>query len=179
MEVINEDLTQKISGINFLITDVDGVLTDGGIIMDHMGNESKIFNVRDGHGMKMLIRYGIGIAFLTGRESPVVERRARDLGITEVYQNVKNKGAFMIEYLARTGLFPERIAYVGDDIVDIPVFRIVGFSVAVADASPEVRSVADYVTRANGGRGAVREVCELILKAGNKWPDVVRRYGID
>lgn len=179
MKGTSDDLAAKISGISLLVTDVDGVLTDGSIIMDHQGRESKQFNVRDGHGMKMLLRYGIGIAFLTGRKSPVVAHRALDLGITEVYQDVKNKGPFMIDYLGRTGLLPGEIAYVGDDIVDIPVFRIVGFSVAVADACPEARASADYVTEARGGRGAMREVCELILKAKNKWPDVVRRYGIE
>ena len=176
---MTEELKNKINRISLLITDVDGVLTDGGIIMDHQGNESKMFNVRDGHGIKMLMRYGIGVALLTGRESPVVHHRARDLGISEVYQGIKNKGPFMVDYLARTGLSPTGIAYVGDDIVDIPVFALVGFSVAVADASPETRTAADYVTTERGGRGAVREVCDLILKAKNKWPDVVRRYGIE
>lgn len=179
MKGITDDLTAKITDISLLITDVDGVLTDGGIIMDHLGRELKKFNVRDGHGMKMLLRYGIGIAFLTGRKSPVVEHRALELGITEVYQDVKNKGPFMIDYLSRTGLLAGSIAYLGDDIVDIPVFRIVGFAVAVADACPEARAAADYVTEARGGAGAMREVCELILKAKSKWPDVVRRYGID
>ncbi|MCK9229799.1 MAG: HAD hydrolase family protein [Syntrophales bacterium] len=179
MRAISDNLTAQIADISLLMTDVDGVLTDGGIIMDHQGRELKKFNVRDGHGIKMLLRYGIGVVFLTGRKSAVVEKRALDLGITEVYQGVKNKGPFLIDYLGRTGLLPGEIAYVGDDIVDIPVFRIVGFSVAVADAGPETRASADYVTEARGGGGAVREVCELILKAKSKWPDVVRRYGID
>ena len=175
---ISDTLKEKLSRVTMLVTDVDGVLTDGGIIMDHQGNESKKFNVRDGHGMKMLLRYGIGIAFLTGRESPVVDCRARDLGITEVYQGIKNKGPFMVDYLARTGLSPENIAYIGDDVVDIPVFALAGFSAAVADACSEAREAADYVTVEIGGRGAVREVCELILKAKHKWSDVRRRYGI-
>ncbi len=175
---ISGALRDKLSRVTLLVTDVDGVLTDGGIIMDHMGNELKQFNVRDGHGMKLLLRYGINVALLTGRESHAVSFRARDLGIEEVYQGIKNKGSFMAEYLARRNLQAENVAYVGDDVVDVPVFSLVGFSVAVADASYEVRAAADYVTAERGGRGAIREICDLILKAKNEWPDLVRRYGI-
>jgi len=177
--IISDELRKKIASVRIFVTDVDGVLTDGGIIMDHRGDELKQFNVRDGHGLKLLIRYGIAVAFLTGRESPVVSRRARDLGIEEVYQGVKDKGSFMADYLGRKELAPSEVAYAGDDIVDIPVFRQVGFAVAVADACREVREAADYVAGEKGGRGAIRETCELILKVQNKWPDVMRRYGIE
>jgi len=175
----DEELIKKIRNIALLLCDVDGVLTDGRIIMDNRGNESKHFNVRDGHGLKMLIRYGIGVALLTGRESAVVAHRARDIGITEVYQGIKNKGAFVEEYIQKNKVKGERIAYVGDDIVDVPVFRLVGFSAAVADASEHVKAAADYVTHLKGGMGAVRELCELILMAQNKWDAVVTRYQIN
>lgn len=179
MEPVSDTLLKKIEAIRMLICDVDGVLTDGRIIMDHNGNESKNFYVRDGHGLKMLLRYGIGVAILTGRESPVVEHRARDLGIHEVYQGIKNKGDFIKEYMQKAEIAPEWIAYMGDDIVDIPVFKRVGFSIAVADASDFAKDAADYVTRANGGKGAVREICELILQIQDKWHLAAARYHID
>ncbi len=178
-EIKDDGLIKKIRKITLLVCDVDGVLTDGRIIMDNRGNELKHFDVRDGHGLKLIMRYGIGVALLTGRRSEVVTHRAEDLGITEVYQGIKNKGAFMEEYIQKNNCRGECIAYVGDDVIDIPVFRLVGFSVAVADASEHVKTVADYVTRLKGGRGAVRELCELILMVQDKWAAVAARYKMD
>ncbi|MCE5266196.1 MAG: HAD-IIIA family hydrolase [Deltaproteobacteria bacterium] len=175
-EITEEELQKKIRRVKLLILDVDGVLTDGRIIIDDAGLESKQFDVRDGHGLKMLMRCGIDVVLLTGRKSRVVEHRAADLGITEVHQGRLNKKEAFSEILERRGIPPEETACVGDDVVDIPLFRRAGFSVAVADAVPEARAVADYVTRHGGGRGAVREVCEIILKGQDRWGDVAARY---
>lgn len=174
--VTDERLLNKIRKVRLLILDVDGVMTDGRIIIDDAGLESKQFDVRDGHGLKILMRCDIGVALLTGRRSKVVEHRAADLGITEVYQGVWNKAEAFTGILERYRLASVETAYVGDDIVDIPLLKRVGFSVAVADAVPEARKVADYVTKRTGGRGAVREVCELILIAQGRWEEVAARY---
>jgi len=175
-EITDERLLNKIRQVKLLILDVDGVLTDGRIIIDDAGAESKNFDVRDGHGLKILMRYGIEVALLTGRRSQVVEHRAADLGIAEVHQGIRNKVEALAEILQRRNLAPEETAYAGDDIVDIPLFKRVGFAVAVADAVPEVRQVADYVTGCKGGRGAVRELCEVILQAQELWADVAAKY---
>jgi 3-deoxy-D-manno-octulosonate 8-phosphate phosphatase (KDO 8-P phosphatase) len=177
-ETTEESLLNKIRQVKLLILDVDGVLTDGRIVMDDAGMESKQFDVRDGHGLKMLMRFGIGVVLLTGRRSRVVEHRAADLGITEVHQGILNKAEAFAEILKRRDIAPKETACVGDDVVDIPLLRRAGFSVAVADAVPEARKIADYVTQHEGGRGAVREVCEVILKAQNHWKDVAVRYEI-
>jgi 3-deoxy-D-manno-octulosonate 8-phosphate phosphatase (KDO 8-P phosphatase) len=175
---MDERLVNKIEQINLLILDVDGVLTDGKIIIDDLGNETKHFNVRDGHGIKLLIRCGIDVYFLTGRRSKVVEHRAVELGIKGLYQGCKNKGKKLDWIIREKGLSGDEIAYIGDDIVDIPVFRKVGLSVAVVDACEDVKKVSDYVTDKKGGEGAVREVCEIILKTQGKWSDAVSRYGL-
>jgi 3-deoxy-D-manno-octulosonate 8-phosphate phosphatase (KDO 8-P phosphatase) len=175
-EITEERILDKIRKVKLLILDVDGVLTDGRIVMDDAGLESKQFDVRDGHGLKMLMRFGIDVVLLTGRRSRVVEHRAADLGIAEVHQGILNKAEAFAEILKRRNMIPEETACVGDDVVDIPVLRRAGFSVAVADAVPEARKIADYVTHHGGGRGAVREVCEAILKAQNRWSDVAARY---
>ena len=175
-EIIDDKLIAKIKLIRLLVLDVDGVMTDGRIIMDDAGREIKNFDVRDGHGIKVLMRYGIDVIIVTGRRSTVVEHRARDLGISEVHQGVTNKVEISDAILSNRSLNYEQIAFVGDDIVDIPLLRRVGFSAAVADAAEDVRKCADYVTVRKGGRGAVREVCEVILKAKGEWTDVARRY---
>jgi len=167
---------QRVRKIKILVLDVDGVLTDGRIIMDDRGRETKFFDVRDGHGLKMLMRTGIEVVFLTGRKSRVVEHRARELGVTEVYQGALNKVEIFEALLERKGLKASEAAYVGDDIVDVPVLRRAGFSVAVVNAVAEAKRAAHYVTRKRGGRGAVREVCEVILKGQGKWGDIKKRY---
>jgi len=175
---IGEILRKKVEAVSVLIMDVDGVMTDGKIIIDDLGNETKHFNARDGHGIKLLMRAGIEVFFLTGRESKVVEHRAHELGVRDVYQGSKNKGESLDRILNEKGLLSGSMAYMGDDIVDIPVFRKVGLSVAVADAGPEVLQIADYVTEKKGGDGAVREVCEMILKIQGRWESVVSMYQI-
>lgn len=173
---MNEHLLEKIRQIRLLILDVDGVLTDGRIIMDDTGREIKHFDVKDGHGLKILMRYGIAVVLLTGRSSSVVKHRARDLGIDEVHQEIFNKVDMLDEILRRRNLKASQVAFVGDDIVDIPLLKRVGFSIAVADASEDVKRIVDYITVRQGGRGAVREVCEIILKGKDKWSDVAKRY---
>ena len=162
---MKEDITEKLKKIKMLLLDVDGVMTDGRIIMDGEGRELKNFNVRDGHGLVMIQRHGIAVGILTGRKSDVVEHRARDLKITEVYQGALNKKEVFAQILQKNNLTPEVIAYMGDDIVDIPVLKMVGFSVAVSDALDLVKKTVDYITVNKGGYGAVREVCEMLLKA--------------
>ncbi|BAT71247.1 3-deoxy-D-manno-octulosonate 8-phosphate phosphatase [Thermosulfidibacter takaii ABI70S6] len=169
-------MKKRIKPIKLLIMDVDGVLTDGRIVLDNEGNELKFFNVRDGHGIVMLHRIGVETAILTGRVSKVVERRAKELSISYVIQGSLNKLEAYEGLRDRLGLRDKEIAYVGDDVVDIPVMRRVGFAVAVADAHPEVVKVAHYVTKAEGGRGAVREVAELIIKEKGFWDRVMERY---
>ena len=178
-KLLGEELVKKIEPVTLLIMDVDGVLTDGKIIIDDQGNETKHFNVRDGHGLKMLMRTGIEVILITGRTSNVVEHRARELGISEVYQGAKNKVEILEKLLRRKEVSGKKVAYVGDDIVDIPVFKRVGFSVAVADASEYAKESADYTTEGKGGQGAVRELCEIILKIQGQWDGVISQYELD
>lgn len=159
-----------------LILDVDGVLTDGGIILDNEGNEYKSFHVRDGHGIRMLIKTGIRVAIITGRHSKVVDRRAHELGITEVFQKCYNKKTAYAQLLKDYKLSDHEVAYVGDDIVDVPIMDRVGLPVAVADACDEVVRYASLVTRNRGGRGAVREVTDFILKAKGIWGKFLDEY---
>lgn len=166
----------RLEKIKLLLLDVDGVLTDGRIIINDGGQETKCFDVRDGHGMKLLQRSGVRIGIITGRSSKVVEHRMRELGIELVYQGVKDKLAPFQEILARYRLTPEQIAYVGDDLVDLPILKRVGFSATVADGCEELKPLVHHVTRHRGGRGAVREICEMILRANGFWDDLTARY---
>ena len=159
------------TGIRLLILDVDGVMTDGRIIMNGRGEEIKVFHVRDGYGLKRLLDAGIDVAIITGRTSKTVEHRAKELGIREVYQGVKEKESLCREIIKRKALTKDQVCCMGDDIPDLSMFKQTGISVAVADAAAEVRDAANYVTKNRGGNGAVREVCELILKAQQRWPD--------
>lgn len=169
-------MLKDLSKIKLLLLDVDGVLTDGRIIYDHHGVETKAFDVKDGHGIKLVQRAGIEVGIITGRTSEVVNVRARELGIGIVHQGAKNKLLPYREILAARGLVDEEVAYVGDDIVDLPILRRVGFAVAVADALEDVKPLVDYVTRHRGGRGAVREVCDLILRNSGVWGELTNRY---
>ncbi|MBM4314318.1 MAG: HAD-IIIA family hydrolase [Deltaproteobacteria bacterium] len=175
-ETTDEHLFNRLRRIKLLILDVDGVMTDGRIIIDDAGLESKQFDVRDGHGLKMVMRYGIDVVLLTGRKSRVVDHRAADLGITEVHQGIWKKREVFDDILKRRNLAAEETAYIGDDVVDVPLLRRVGFGVAVADACPEAIRAAVYVTVHSGGRGAVREVCEMILRAQGRWGEVIAWY---
>ncbi len=166
----------NINKIKLVIADVDGVLTDSSIIIDKDGNESKIFNARDGAGIKYLQRVGIKFAIISGRKSGAVEHRAEELGIKDVFQGAKKKIEAYEEILARYNFTDEEVCYIGDDMIDIPLLAKVGFSVAVFDAVNEVKDFADYITTKSGGKGAVREVAEKIIKKQNKWEEIVSRY---
>jgi len=163
-------------GIKMLILDVDGVLTDGSIILDNDGNEYKSFHVRDGHGIKMLIHAGIHVAIITGRHSKVVERRAHELGITEVFQKCHDKRIAYRRLLEQYSLQDREVAYIGDDIVDAPIMALAGMPVAVADATDEAKEYALLVTKCRGGRGAVREVADFILKSKGTWQRMFDDY---
>ncbi len=169
-------MQDKLAKIKLLLLDVDGVLTDGRIIYDSHGNELKAFDVKDGHGLKMLQRAGITIGIITGRSSAVVGRRAAELGIEILYQGALQKLEPYLEILSTQGLIDEQVAYVGDDIIDLPILRRVGFSATVSDAVPDVLPLVDYVASRPGGRGAVREVCDLLLRASGQWDDLTGRY---
>lgn len=170
-------MNEKLKHIELLLLDVDGVMTDGRIIWDAQGVETKFFNVKDGHGIKLVQRAGIQVGIITGRISPVVDLRAQELGIEILYQGALNKLESYCDIKQRTGFADHQIAYMGDDVIDVPVMRRVGFAAAPADALPEVLPVADYVARTRGGWGAVRELCDLLLKGRGVWQQlVVDRY---
>ncbi len=162
--------------IRMLVLDVDGVLTDGGIILDNEGNEFKAFNVRDGHGIRMLGKAGYHIALITGRYSRIVDRRAMELGIAEVYQRCHAKAVAYEQLLSKFNLSDDQVAYVGDDIVDISLLKRVGLPVVVSDASEDAKKHALMVTSNRGGRGAVREVTDLLLKAAGRWEELLAEY---
>ena len=169
-------LLEIAKGIRLLILDVDGVMTDGSIILDNKGNEMKRFNVRDGHGIKMLKRVGIEVALITGRHSKVVEKRAQELGITEVYQRCHIKSVAYEHLLEKFGIPDAETAYMGDDIVDIPLLVRVGLPVAVSDAHEDAKANALIVTKNPGGRGAVRELTDFLLKARGMWDGIIAEY---
>lgn len=175
---ISANLTKKINAIKILALDVDGVMTDGRIIYDDSGKELKTFDVKDGHGIKLLMKVGIDIAIITARKSNVVLYRAKNLGIKMVYQNAINKIEALGDILKRRQLSLEEIAYMGDELIDIPILRRVGFAVAVRDATADVKKYADYITVKNGGCGAVREICDLILNVQGKWTKATEKYFI-
>ena len=154
----------KLKKIKLLLLDVDGVLTDGRIFLDNQGNELKAFHVRDGHGIKMAQRAGIIVGIITGRKSEVVNVRARELGIQEVHQGAHDKIVVYDSVIAKYSLTDDAVAYMGDDIVDLDIFKRVGIAVTVADADPSVKPHVDIVMKSEGGRGAVREFINLILK---------------
>jgi 3-deoxy-D-manno-octulosonate 8-phosphate phosphatase (KDO 8-P phosphatase) len=173
---IGKELQDRIRPLRLMIFDVDGVLTDGRIIYHDDGSEIKVFDVQDGHGIKLLQRAEIEVALVTGRHCRAVDHRAKGLGITRIYQGIHYKVEAYEKILSETGLKDEEIGYVGDDLIDIPVMRKVGFAVAVPNASSHVFPFAHYVTRATGGFGAVREICELILQVQERWEKVTQRY---
>ncbi len=176
MEMAKKRADRCAKGVKMLLLDVDGVMTNGGIIIDDRGQELKVFHVRDGHGIKLLLSNEIKVGIITGRESEVVKKRAEELGIETVYQGCRDKTEAYEKIKKAYKLKDEEIGFVGDDIVDIPILKRVGFPVAVADATEEVKTVAVYVTEARGGRGAVREVAEFILKAKGLWKRIIDEY---
>ena len=168
MRKSKQSIQAKAKKIKLLLLDVDGVMTDGMIVLDNQGNELKAFHVRDGHGIKMAQKAGIMVGIITGRKSEVVNVRARELGIQEVHQGAHEKILIYDAILAKYGFIDQEVAYMGDDIVDNDIFNRVGIAAAVADADPGVGPFVHMVTKAGGGRGAVREVINFILKAQGK-----------
>jgi len=162
--------------IQLLLLDVDGVLTDGSILYGNGGTELKAFNIKDGFGIRLLREAGVEVGIITARRSEAVERRAQDLKLAHVYQGVGNKLEAFAEILAKQKLAPQQVAYMGDDWLDLPLLSRVGLAATVADGVAEVKDVAHYVTRQAGGRGAVRELCELILEAKGLREELLARY---
>lgn len=170
------DVLSKAARIQLVIFDVDGVLTDGRLYLGNDGNEYKAFHIRDGHGIRMLLDAGIEVAVISGRHAASVERRLTDLGIRHAYLGVQDKRAAFDSLLARLELTAGQVAYVGDDLIDLPVMNRVGLAIAVQDADPFVRQHAHWQTPSCGGRGAAREVCELLLEARGQLTTLRNRY---
>lgn len=156
-------LSSKLKHIKLLLLDVDGVMTDGGVYYGESGEELKKFNIQDGYGIVKLQQAGVAVGIITGRVSKIVQRRAEELGIKEVHQNLENKLEAYERIKVKMNLNNSEIGYIGDDVPDLPVLQIVGFSAAPADGLDNVRKSVDYVCKRRGGEGAVREVIELIL----------------
>jgi 3-deoxy-D-manno-octulosonate 8-phosphate phosphatase (KDO 8-P phosphatase) len=171
-----DEVERRAAGVRLLLLDCDGVLTDGRITPVVGGDELKSFHTQDGHGLVMLHRAGLRSGIISGRTSRLVELRAKDLGIAYVRQGALDKISVYESLLAEAAVDPAAVAYVGDDVVDIPLMRRSGLALAVADATPDTRDAAHHVTRLPGGRGAVREVCELILKAQGRWDELMKKY---
>jgi 3-deoxy-D-manno-octulosonate 8-phosphate phosphatase (KDO 8-P phosphatase) len=169
----NPDLCRR---VELILCDVDGVMTDGGIWYDNQGVEWKGFHIRDGLGIKLWQRAGFKFGVLTARTSHIVKLRTAELDIHLVRQGFEDKLPAALDILSELGLSPEQACYIGDDLTDLPVIRAVGLGAAVADAAAEVRAAAHYVTSLPGGKGAVRELVETILKAKGRWEDVIQRY---
>jgi 3-deoxy-D-manno-octulosonate 8-phosphate phosphatase (KDO 8-P phosphatase) len=167
------DVWQRASRVRLLILDVDGVLTDGSLYFGPRDELFKVFHVRDGHGIKMAQRGGVEVAFLSGRRSDPAFLRAKELGVNRYYEGLRDKVPVLEELCNILGLSPEEVAAVGDELVDLPLFHRVGLAVAVADAVPEVKAAAHWVTVNPGGQGAVREVTDLILKARGDWEELL------
>lgn len=176
MKRIPAGLRKKAQNVKLLLLDVDGVLTDGSIVIDGRGDEIKRFDVRDGEGIKLLMRARIRVGMISGRSSKAVTKRARELGIRMVHQGVRDKRQIYEKIKARTGLTDREIAYVGDDLADLPILCRAGLAIATNDSWDGLKPMVDYVTRDCGGRGAVREVAELILRAQGKWATITEEY---
>ncbi len=171
-----DDVNRRAKRIKLLLMDCDGVLTDGRLWLTADGDEQKSFHARDGQGISLLQRAGLKTGIISGRKSSAVERRAQDLKMSYVRQYAKDKIKALDEILAEAGVTADECAYIGDDVADIPVMQRVALAVAVADAVEETKQAAHYVTKLNGGQGAVRETIEVILKAQGSWHDLMKRY---
>jgi 3-deoxy-D-manno-octulosonate 8-phosphate phosphatase (KDO 8-P phosphatase) len=170
------DNLEKAKRVRLAGFDVDGVLTDGALYYTDAGEEFKAFNAQDGHGIKMLQESGVAIVIITSRKSKLMERRAENLGIQHLYQGVENKLEAMNALLQQLGLTLEQASYMGDDVLDLPLMRCCGYAASVPEAPAIVRQHAHYVTRAGGGRGAVREFCEHVLHAQGNLDAALARY---
>jgi YrbI family 3-deoxy-D-manno-octulosonate 8-phosphate phosphatase len=169
-------LPERAQPIELILSDVDGVLTDGGITYNNQGIELKTFHIRDGLGIKLWQRGGYHFGILTARTSHIVKLRAAELGVGIVRQGFEDKWPAALDVLQELQLSPEQTCFIGDDLTDLPVIRQVGLGVAVADAAAEVKAAAHYVTHLPGGQGAVRELVEMLLKSKHRWDDLLRKY---
>lgn len=172
----NMDLTNALKKIKLLILDVDGVLTDGTLYFSEAGEVLKSFCVKDGLGLKMLQAQGIDVAIITGRNSPMVSRRADDIGVKYLYQGQLQKMIAFQDCQKKAGVKNDEIAYVGDDIIDRQVLKTAGIAIAPADAVDDIKNICHWITQAKGGQGCVREVTDAILKAQGRWEAAVRAY---
>ena len=171
------DSTQKLAqNIKMVIFDIDGVLTNGSLYFDNEGEEYKAFHSKDGHGLRMLLECGLHAAVITGRQSNVVAHRMKDLGVEMVFQGYRDKRPAFAELLQQSGLKAEQIAYMGDDVIDLPVMTQVGMAIAVQDSHAFVKQHADYITEKGGGQGAAREAIEYILQAQGLLEDKLKSY---
>ena len=162
-------MEDKAAKIKLLFLDVDGVMTDGRITMNAQGEEIKTFDVKDGQGLKMLMSNGVEVVIISGRKSPVLDHRARDLGIENLNQGIEDKKALCRQIIKEKGLTKEQVSSMGDDLPDLAMFEESGLCIAVGDAVKEIREAADVITKSKGGCGAVREASELLLKCQGKW----------
>ncbi|MFA5089908.1 MAG: HAD-IIIA family hydrolase [Candidatus Omnitrophota bacterium] len=175
---LDEELRTKAGRVKLLLLDVDGVLTDGRIIYDSRGQDMKFFDVHDGLGVYLLKKAGIPTILITAKGSRAIRPRARDMHVDMVFADVSPKTRVLDRILKKYGLTAGEVCFVGDDLVDLCLMKKVGFPIAVFNASPEIKAAAHYITIRYGGRGAVREVSELILKAKGQWDELVKAYDI-
>lgn len=173
------DAEKRLRNIKLLLLDVDGVMTDGSIVYNGSGEEIKSFSVKDGLGIRMLMETGVNIGIVTGRSSDALYHRCKNLHIQIIFDGISDKASALDKITEKTGIKEERIAYIGDDLPDIPIMRKVGTPVAVAGAHEEVIEAAHIVTSLEGGKGAIREVCEAIIKAQGNWQTVINKYNIN
>lgn len=171
-----QDIIEKAKRLKLLILDVDGVLTDGKLFFDNQGQEYKAFHARDGHGIKLLRQSGVEVAVISGRKSASVALRMKNLGIELVYQGHEDKRAAFQDIINKLGIQHEQAAHIGDDVLDLPIMVRVGLAIAVNDANFAVKERADWCTTLNGGQGAVREVCDLIMQAQGTFDQVIDTY---
>jgi 3-deoxy-D-manno-octulosonate 8-phosphate phosphatase (KDO 8-P phosphatase) len=173
---IPDDVIARAARVKLMIFDVDGILTDGSLHFGPDGEALKTFNVLDGHGIKLLQQSGVATAIISARQSPIVVKRATDLGIAHLQQGVHDKRAAFEQLLAECGATYEACGFIGDDVIDLPILLRAGFAASVPNGHPEVRQRVHYVTQAGGGRGAVREICDLILRAQGNYETALAPY---
>ena len=169
-------MMSQLKKIKVLAMDVDGVMTDGRIVYDGEGKELKFFDVQDGFGITLLNRTGIKSVIVTAKKSRIVKLRARDMKVARAYQGYSDKLKPFKKILKKFRVLPEEVCFIGDDLIDIPILKRAGFAVAVSNAVDEVKECVHHTTQKPGGRGAVREICEIILKSQGKWDEITRKY---
>ncbi|MBU1727596.1 MAG: HAD-IIIA family hydrolase [Candidatus Omnitrophica bacterium] len=178
MQDFYQDLKDKVKKIKLFLLDVDGVLTDGRIIYDSRGHDMKLFDVHDGLGVYLLHKAGIKTVLITAKGSRAIRPRARDMHVAEVFENISPKSAVLDKILKKYKVELDEVCFVGDDLVDLCLIKRVGFPVAVFNAAQDIKKAAAYITIREGGRGAVREIAEIILKAQGKWEEVLKAYDV-